>query len=43
MIHSMMTRPIGNDTLAAIEQKMAFVATEMATWRALSSSTGFDD
>ncbi len=33
--------PLGNDTLAAIEQKNADVAQEMAAWRDVSSSTGF--
>lgn len=35
--------PLGNDTLAAIEQKSAFVAAETEAWRAVSSSTGFED
>ena len=35
--------PLGNDTLAAIEQKSAFVAAETDAWRAVSSSTGFED
>jgi NAD(P)-dependent dehydrogenase (short-subunit alcohol dehydrogenase family) len=34
--------PLGKDTLAAIEDKNAFVAGEMAAWRELSESTGFD-
>ncbi|MBU6486802.1 MAG: SDR family NAD(P)-dependent oxidoreductase [Burkholderiales bacterium] len=34
--------PLGNDTLAAIEQKRAFVAVETEAWRAVSSSTGFE-
>jgi NAD(P)-dependent dehydrogenase (short-subunit alcohol dehydrogenase family) len=33
--------PLGNDTLAAIEQKNNFVAEEIAAWRAVSESTGF--
>jgi NAD(P)-dependent dehydrogenase (short-subunit alcohol dehydrogenase family) len=33
--------PLGTDTLAGIEQKNAFVAEEMATWRELSASTDF--
>lgn len=35
--------PLGTDTLAGIEAKNAFVAQEMATWRALSASTNFVD
>lgn len=34
--------PLGKDTLAAIEQKSAFVAAETDAWRAVASSTGFD-
>lgn len=34
--------PFGKDTLAAIEQKMAFVAEETLAWRELSASMGFD-
>lgn len=34
--------PLGKDTLAAIEQKSAFVAAETEAWRAVSSSTDFD-
>jgi NAD(P)-dependent dehydrogenase (short-subunit alcohol dehydrogenase family) len=33
--------PLGRDTLAAIEQKMAFVAAETDAWRGLSASTGY--
>ncbi|MBO0723190.1 MAG: SDR family NAD(P)-dependent oxidoreductase [Blastocatellia bacterium] len=32
----------GSDTVAAIEAKNAFVATELAKWRSLSVSTDFD-
>ena len=35
--------PLGNDTLARIEEKQAFVQKEVAEWRALSSSTDFDE
>ncbi|MCW2498322.1 oxidoreductase [Jatrophihabitans sp.] len=35
--------PLGNDTLGAIEQKIAFVAAETEAWRAVSSSTGFSE
>ncbi|WP_224031460.1 oxidoreductase [Paraburkholderia caribensis] len=34
--------PLGKDTLAAIEQKIAFVTSETDAWRELASSTGFD-
>ncbi|MDE1148237.1 MAG: oxidoreductase [Azospirillaceae bacterium] len=33
--------PLGSDTLAVIETKNAFVAAEMAEWRALALSTDF--
>ena len=39
--HPPLRLPLGTDTLAAIEQKMAFVAEETQAWRELSSSTGF--
>jgi hypothetical protein len=32
---------LGTDTLAAIEQKNAFVAEEMAAWRELSALMDF--
>jgi NAD(P)-dependent dehydrogenase (short-subunit alcohol dehydrogenase family) len=35
--------PLGNDTLASIEQKMAFVAAETEAWREVSASTGFTE
>jgi NAD(P)-dependent dehydrogenase (short-subunit alcohol dehydrogenase family) len=35
--------PLGSDTLAAIEEKNAFVAAETNAWRALSKSTDFVD
>ena len=34
--------PLGKDTVAWIEAKHARVAGELATWRALAESTGFD-
>jgi len=34
--------PFGSDTVAAIEAKNAFVASELAKWRSVSVSTDFD-
>ena len=34
--------PFGSDTVAAIEAKNAFVASELAEWRSVSVSTDFD-
>ena len=34
--------PFGTDTVAAIEAKNAFVAKELAQWRAVAASTDFD-
>src|SRR5262245_20978038 len=34
--------PFGSDTVAAIESKNAFVASELAKWRSVSVSTDFD-
>ncbi len=34
--------PLGADTVEAIEKKHAFVAQELAEWRAIALSTGFD-
>src|SRR5262249_20322070 len=33
--------PLGTDTVAAIEAKNAFVASELAAWRAVATSTDF--
>lgn len=35
--------PLGSDTVARIEAKNAFVASELATWRELALSTDFND
>ncbi|MGF6919676.1 NAD(P)-dependent dehydrogenase (short-subunit alcohol dehydrogenase family) [Paraburkholderia sp. UCT70] len=35
--------PLGTDTLKAIAEKNAYVATETETWKALSASTDFSD
>lgn len=34
---------LGNDTIAAVEGKLAHVQAELAQWRAVSASTDFDD
>ena len=34
--------PLGRDTIEAIEKKNAFVAQELAEWRRVAESTGFD-
>jgi len=33
--------PLGSDTVAAIEEKNAFVARELAAWRDVAASTDF--
>ena len=33
--------PLGTDSVAAIEEKNAFVAQELAAWRNVSTSTDF--
>jgi len=35
--------PLGRDTVERIEAKNAFVARELAQWRGLAESTGFED
>ena len=34
---------LGNDTIAAVEGKLAHVQAELAQWRGVSASTDFDD
>lgn len=34
---------LGNDTIAAVESKLAHVQAELAQWRGVSASTDFDD
>jgi hypothetical protein len=39
--HPPLRLPLGSDTVAAIEAKHAFVATELDAWRAVAISTDF--
>ena len=38
-----MRLPLGRDTVERIEAKNTYVAGELAQWRSLAESTGFED